>query len=199
MRAMAGRRSRDTSVARQILVLQVGVVLVLVVASLALAAYDARRDARDEATTRAVSVAETVADSPAVLEALASGESVAARSAALQPYAEDVRMDTDVDFVVVMGLDRIRYTHPNPDNIGKPFVGDLGRAPQGEVFTQEFKAPSARRCERWCRSSTATRSWRWSPSASRSTRSTVSCVATCCRSRSLRSPCSLSGCSAPGW
>ncbi len=138
MRAMAGRRSRDTSVARQILVLQVGVVLVLVIASLALAAYNARRDARDEATTRAVTVAETVADSPDVVQALASDESVEVRSAALQPYAENVRIDTTVDFVVVMGLDRIRYTHPNPDNIGKPFAGDLGDAPQGEVFTQEF-------------------------------------------------------------
>jgi two-component system CitB family sensor kinase len=134
MRGMVGRRSRDTSVARQILVLQVGVVLMLVVASLALAAYNARRDARDEATTRAVTVAETVADSPAVLDALASDDP----RASLQPYAEDVRGDTTVDFVVVMGLDRIRYTHPNPDLIGKPFVGDLGGAPDGEVFTQEF-------------------------------------------------------------
>ncbi len=134
MRAMAGHRSNDTSVARQILVLQVGVVLVLVVASLALAAYDARRDARNEATTRAMTVAETVADSPAVLDALGGADP----TAALQPFAETVRSDTSVDFVVVMGLDRIRYTHPNEDNIGKPFVGDLGNAPDGEVFTQEF-------------------------------------------------------------
>jgi two-component system CitB family sensor kinase len=131
---MAGRRSKDTSVARQILVLQFGVVLVLVVASLALAAYDARRDARVEATSRAVAVAEAVADAPTVLAALATEDP----SAALQPFAEDVRDDTDVDFVVVMGLDRTRYTHPDPDNLGRPFVGDLGDAPEGEVFTQEF-------------------------------------------------------------
>ncbi len=131
---MAGRRSKDTSVARQILMLQVGVVLVLVIASLALAAYDARRDARNEATTRAVTVAESVADSPAILDALASADP----TATLQPYAENVRSDTRVDFVVVMGLNRVRYTHPNEDNIGKPFVGDLGSAPDGEVFTQEF-------------------------------------------------------------
>jgi two-component system CitB family sensor kinase len=137
MRGMAGRRSRDTSVARQILVLQVGVVVVLVVTSLALAAYDARRDARDEATTRAVTIAQSVADSPAILTALAGGPTVQAVSAALQPYAEDVRLDTSTDFVVIMGLDRIRYTHPNPDNIGKAFIGDLGGAPEGEVFTQE--------------------------------------------------------------
>ena len=37
-----------------------------------------------------------------------------------------------------MGLDRIRYSHPNPDNIGKKFVGDLGGAREGKVFTQEF-------------------------------------------------------------
>ena len=57
----------------------------------------------------------------------------------LQPYAERVRLDADVDFVVVMGLDRTRCTHPTIANIGKPFVGDLGDAPQGGVFTQEFK------------------------------------------------------------
>ena len=50
--------------ARQVLLLQVLVVLVLVVASVALAAYDARRDARATATDRAVSVARAVADSP---------------------------------------------------------------------------------------------------------------------------------------
>ncbi len=128
------RRLREASVARQILVLQVGVVLVLVVAALALAAYDARRDARTSATDRAVSVAEAVADSPAVLSALAGSDP----SATLQPYAEQVRTDTDVDFVVVMDLDRTRFTHPNPDNIGRAFVGDLGGAPEGRVFTQEY-------------------------------------------------------------
>jgi sensor histidine kinase regulating citrate/malate metabolism len=57
--------------------------------------------------------------------------------AVLQPYAEAVRKDTRVDFVVVMHLDRTRCTHPNPAQIGGHFVGDLGDAPQGGVFTQE--------------------------------------------------------------
>jgi sensor histidine kinase regulating citrate/malate metabolism len=126
-------RKGEPSVARQVLLLQVCVVLTLVVASMALAAYDARRDARDSATDSAVVVARSVADSPTVVEVLAQP----GPCSALQPYAEQVRRDTDVDFVVVMELDRTRCTHPNPDNIGKPFVGDLGRAPEGEVFTQE--------------------------------------------------------------
>jgi len=123
----------DLSVARQILLLQVGVVVVLVVAAIGLTTYDARRDVRDHATDRAVDVAEAVADSPTVQTAVVSPDP----TTVLQPYAEQVRVDTDTDFVVIMGLDRTRYTHPNPDNIGKPFVGDLGGAPDGEVFTQE--------------------------------------------------------------
>lgn len=59
-------------------------------------------------------------------------------SAVLQPFAEEVRRDTQVDFVVVMRLDRTRYTHPDPRQIGRRFIGDLGDAPQGRVFTQEY-------------------------------------------------------------
>ena len=120
--------------ARQILVLQVLVVLVLVVAALSLAAYDARRDARVAATDRAVAVAQAVADSPTVVGALDDADP----SATLQPFAERVRRDTEVDFVVVMRLDRTRFTHPDPERIGEKFIGDLGGAPEGEVFTQEY-------------------------------------------------------------
>ncbi len=56
----------------------------------------------------------------------------------MQPYAERARADTDVDFIVVMALDRTRFTHPDPAQIGRPFVGDLGSAPEGGVFTQEY-------------------------------------------------------------
>jgi len=128
------RSGRESSVARQILMLQVLVVLLLVVAALSLAAYDARRDTREHARDQAVAVALSVADSPAVRDALDDPDP----SAALQPYAEEVRKDTDVDFVVVMQLDRTRFTHPNPDRIGEKFIGDLGGAPEGRVFTQQY-------------------------------------------------------------
>jgi len=128
-------RSRDLPVARQVLVLQVLVVLVLVVASIALAAYDARRDTRDAATEQSVAVAQSVADSPNVVSVMASDESCEQ----LQPFAETVRRDTDVDFVVVMDPDRIRCTHPVESRIGEEFVGDVGDAPEGGIFTQEFE------------------------------------------------------------
>jgi two-component system CitB family sensor kinase len=121
-------------VARQILLLQVLVVLVVVVVAVGFATYDARHNARKHARDQAVAVAESVADSPTVRSALRTSDP----TAVLQPYAEEVRKHTDVDFVVVMRLDRTRYTHPNPEQIGKHFIGDLGDAPQGGVFTQEY-------------------------------------------------------------
>ena len=139
MPTAAGAR-RESPVARQILLLQVLVVLVLVVLATALAALDARRDTRDSARDEAVSVALSVADSPTVRQSLATADP----SATLQPYAETVRADTSVDFVVIMGLDRRRYTHPTPSLIGKTFVGDVGGAPEGEVFTQEYRGTLGR-------------------------------------------------------
>jgi two-component system CitB family sensor kinase len=131
---MRGRGSRrEPSVARQMLLLQVLVVLVLVAVASTLAVYDARLDARTDATRRAVAVAESVADSPAVLAGVRSPHP----TAVLQPYAEQVRRDTGVDFVVVMDLDRTRWTHPDVTQIGKHFIGDLGDAPKGRVFTEE--------------------------------------------------------------
>ena len=120
--------------ARQVLVLQLIVVLVLVVTALALATYDARNDIRASARDEAVSVARAVARSPVVREAMATSEP----TALLQPYAEAVRVDTGVDFVVVMDRDRTRWSHPNQEQLGKTFIGNLGGAPDGEVYTEEY-------------------------------------------------------------
>lgn len=128
------QREREVSIARQVFILQFVVVLVMVVAASGLAVYDARRDVRSSAAERSTSVASSVADSPDVRRAVAGRDP----TRSLQPFAERVRADTAVDFVVVMALDRTRYTHPEADRIGKKFVGDLGGAPQGEVFVQEY-------------------------------------------------------------
>ncbi|SDJ72330.1 Sensor histidine kinase regulating citrate/malate metabolism [Nocardioides sp. YR527] len=125
---------RDRPVAQQVLLLQFGTVLLLVVTGILMASYDAQRDSYSRATQRAVAVAQTVADSPTVRTALRGDDP----TATLQPWTEQVRRDTDTDFVVVMDLDRTRYTHTDPRQIGGKFVGDLGGAPDGEVFTQQY-------------------------------------------------------------
>ena len=131
---------RESPVARQILLLQVLVVLVLVVVATGLAAFDARRDTRDSARDEAISVGLSVADSPTVRQSLGTADP----TATLQPFAEEVRADTAVDFVVIMGLDRRRFTHPTESLIGQTFVGDLGGAPRGEVFSQEYEGTLGR-------------------------------------------------------
>jgi len=127
-------RSRERSVAQQILLLQILTVLLVVAVAVALAYVDARRDQRDNARIRSVDIAEAVADAPDVVRALGDPEP----SRTIQPFAERVRRDTRTDFVVVMGLDRTRYSHPDPAQLGQPFIGDLGGAPDGRVFTQEY-------------------------------------------------------------
>src|SRR5687768_4205539 len=125
----------ESPVARQILLLQVAVVVVLVVTAVALAAWDARHDTRESAQAQAIAVARSVADSPFVRREVGGADP----TERLLPFAEEVRRDTGTDFVVIMDTDRTRYTHPDPEQIGKPFIGDLGGAPEGEVFTQEYE------------------------------------------------------------
>ncbi len=127
-------RGRERSVAQQIFLLQILTVLLIVLAAVLLAYVDARRDQRESAAVRSVDVAEAVAAAPGVTEALDDPDP----AASIQPYAERVRRDTGTDFVVVMGLDRTRYSHPDSSQLGRPFIGDLGGAPEGEVFTQEY-------------------------------------------------------------
>ncbi|MFW6775147.1 ATP-binding protein [Nocardioides sp. CPCC 205120] len=125
---------REWSVAGQVLTLQVVLVLVLVATAVTLALVDARADTRDDAADRALAVAESLADSPALSAAVAGPDP----APALQPWASEVEEDTDVDFVVVMDTDRTRFTHPDPEQVGRPFVGDIEPALAGRPFTQEY-------------------------------------------------------------
>ncbi|GAB4001879.1 sensor histidine kinase [Nocardioides ultimimeridianus] len=128
------QRRGEPSLARQMLVLQVVVVLLLGAAAIALAAYDARHDARADATHEVTGVATTFASSPDLVAAVGTRDP----SREVQPLAEAVRHASGVDFVTVMSMRRIRYSHPDPAQIGKPFIGDVGDAPQGHVFTEEY-------------------------------------------------------------
>ena len=128
------RGRRASSVARQILVLQLLVVLIVVLSALALAYIDARSDQRRQAGEAALAVATTIADSPQILAALATPDP----SAQLQPWAERIRRDTGTDFVVVMSPDGVRYTHPDPKQIGGHYLGSIAEAQRGESHIEQF-------------------------------------------------------------
>ncbi|WP_079249084.1 SpoIIE family protein phosphatase [Streptomyces sp. IMTB 2501] len=120
------------SVAGQVFVLQVVIVLLLVVSAVVAQVLQVRHDSDLEAQNRSLAVAESFANAPGTAPALRTPNP----SAVLQPRAEEVRKATGVDFVVVMNTDGIRYTHPKPDRIGKKFVGTIGPALAGGTVTE---------------------------------------------------------------
>ncbi|AKA07560.1 histidine kinase [Streptomyces noursei ZPM] len=136
---MAGRFGRPRSVLRmrtlagQVFLLQVAIVVLLVAAAIAALVLQSRTDSEREARHRSVAVAQAFANAPGTAAALTGPDP----SAVLQPRAEAARKGSQVDFLVVMNTQGIRYTHPLPDRIGKKFVGDIGPALAGRVTTEK--------------------------------------------------------------
>ncbi|MGW0883499.1 SpoIIE family protein phosphatase [Streptomyces sp. NPDC002671] len=123
------------SVAGQVFLLQVVIVLLLVLAAVVAQVLQVQRDSNLEARNRSLAVAETFANAPGTVAALRTPNP----TAVLQPRTEAARKATGVDFIVVMNTDGIRYTHPNPDRIGKKFVGNLAPALAGGTVTERIK------------------------------------------------------------
>lgn len=93
-------------------------------------------DARDrgyaETEQRMLSVATAIAENPLVLESSRSADP----SGLLQPYALRVTRDGDLDFITIMAPDRTRWTHPTASEIGRPYIGSIGKALAGTAFTE---------------------------------------------------------------
>ncbi|MET9906907.1 SpoIIE family protein phosphatase [Streptomyces sp. NPDC006476] len=133
--ALTGR-----SVAGQVFLLQVVIVLLLVVAAVVSLYLQVRHDSTQEARKRSVAVAEAFANAPGTREALSAPNP----TAVLQPRAEAARKATGVDFIVVMNTDGIRYTHPKPNRIGKKFVGTIAPALAGKTVVEEVNGTIGR-------------------------------------------------------
>ncbi|KQR96736.1 ATP-binding protein [Williamsia sp. Leaf354] len=128
------RRLVPRTLAGQAFLLQVVAILVLVIVAGSLAAYDARRDSERSARDQVVAIAVALADSSSTAEAITSGSA----TARLQPVTEAVRADTDIAFITIMAPDRTRFTHTDPARIGGKFVGTIGPALAGRVFTETY-------------------------------------------------------------
>ncbi|UXY31548.1 SpoIIE family protein phosphatase [Streptomyces sp. HUAS TT20] len=133
--ALSGR-----SVAGQVFVLQVVIVLLLVVAAVVAQVLQVRHDTTQEAHNRSLAVAETFANAPGTAAALQSPDP----TAILQPKAEAARKASGVDFIVAMNTEGIRYTHPKPDRIGKKFVGTIAPAVAGGTVEEEINGTIGR-------------------------------------------------------
>ena len=77
---------------------------------------------------KATNIARIVAHSPLVIEALNGQRD----ETEIQPFANDIRQITSVEFIVVMDMNGVRKSHPNINKVGQPFVGgDEGAALAG--------------------------------------------------------------------
>ncbi|MFE0422031.1 ATP-binding protein [Streptomyces sp. NPDC058953] len=126
------RIPRPRSLAGQLFAMQVFLVAVIV-ASGALFAYAVdRSQAEDTARRQSTATAPPDPHAPSVAAAVRSADP----SAILQPYAERVRRDAGVAFVTIMAPDGTRWTHPQPEEIGRPYLGDRKQALRGEVYSE---------------------------------------------------------------
>ncbi|MDQ0845178.1 ATP-binding protein [Streptomyces sp. V1I6] len=128
------RIPRPRSLAAQLFAMQV-VLVAAIVAGCALFAYlTDRSQAEDSARLQSRATAAAAARSPSVSEAVRSKDP----SAFLQPYAEGLRKDAGVDFVVIMDPQGRRWTHPEPDRIGRTYLGHIEPALDGRVYSEQY-------------------------------------------------------------
>ncbi|MEU5643927.1 SpoIIE family protein phosphatase [Streptomyces milbemycinicus] len=140
-----GSALRSRSVAGQAFALLLAIMALLVVSAGVALVLQARNSGENQARGRSLAVAHSFARAPGVLAALRSHDP----SATLQPFAQQVRRDAGVDYIVVTSPSGIRYTHPNPREIGKHVDRPLYPATVGRAFTDKvpgvsLAAPSIR-------------------------------------------------------
>ncbi len=127
-------RGRAVSVAGRVFAVQVLAVLVIGSILLLVLAIDAQRAADDDAATTSLAVSRTVAVDPRVRDAVQSTDP----TEVLEPFALELVDTADVDFVTIMSRDGIRFTHPDPAQIGGRFRGTISAAQEGEELTETF-------------------------------------------------------------
>ncbi|MBG0740563.1 sensor histidine kinase [Paeniglutamicibacter antarcticus] len=123
---------RSWSLARRLFTAHVLFVLLLTAVLGVLLFTEARNQSYSQARERMVSIAGTVADNPLVLTAADSADP----AGLLQPYALRVMADAGVDFVTIMAPDRTRWTHPDPAEIGRRYIGSIDQALAGNTYTE---------------------------------------------------------------
>ncbi|MGP3986810.1 SpoIIE family protein phosphatase [Streptomyces sp. 3N207] len=112
------------TVAGEVFVLQVAVIVLLMIAVVVAFVLHARWASTRQASNQAVAVATTFAQSPDVVRSL----DVRDPTAKLQPRAEALRKTADVSYVVVWKPNGIRVTAPDPRLIGKRVIGPYKKA-----------------------------------------------------------------------
>ena len=127
---MVTLRRRQPTLTGQILLLQLAIVVVTVSVGALVSWHQTRTQLDEQYGQRVLAIAESTAALPVIREAFDDPDP----SVAIQPIAEGIRKAAGATFVVVANADQIRYSHPNPDNIGRPLSTDPGPALEGRSY-----------------------------------------------------------------
>ena len=131
---LIGVRAARLSISKQVLLLQLAVAVLLTAAGTVAAIQQARNTDFNHARSETLALAETIAAAPGTAAAVAGSDP----STQLQPIASSIQQSTSVSFVVIMSPAGIRYTHPNPDEIGKHYIGNTAEALAGHPFSEVY-------------------------------------------------------------
>lgn len=129
-RTRSGRRRRLST---QILTRQLTILVATVLVGFGLFAHQERGQLDRQAEQRATGIAATAAGTPEIGAALAGGGHPSP-GGLVQTTAERIRRDSGASYVVVIGRDRVRWSHPDPALIGQR-VAEPVVAADGKVHT----------------------------------------------------------------
>ncbi|PGY12267.1 two-component system sensor histidine kinase DcuS, partial [Bacillus cereus] len=94
-----------------------------------LISHNVERTTEESQAEKAKTIARIVANDSIVIDGLAGNVD----TSLIQVYTNKILKSTDVQFIVVMDMNGIRKSHPNPQKIGQHFIGgDEGTALKGK-------------------------------------------------------------------
>lgn len=99
-----------------------------------LAAREAEQSTRAEAVARARATVLTLAGDPWLVQAVTGPDP----AAALAGPVEGLRSANHLDFLVVMTPDGLRYTHPDPEQVGRHYLGTITGAQAGVTTVEDY-------------------------------------------------------------
>lgn len=114
----------------QLLLLQLVIVLVTVIGTGLVASGLQEQQLRDAYRERMIAVSQSIAQLPAIIDAFDDDDP----SATIQPIAEVLRKASNLTYIVVTDKFGIRYSHPNPDEIGKHVSTDPTSVLEGRPY-----------------------------------------------------------------
>lgn len=114
----------------QLILLQALIVCVVTLTAGVTAGVIQQRTVREAYEDRMLAIAQSIATMPAVLDAFDDPDP----AASIQPLAETIRKASGLTYVVVANADGIRYSHPNPAQIGKRVSTDPSIPLSGEIY-----------------------------------------------------------------